>query len=112
MGDTMKKSLADATADEKSAIKSYDGLMSAKTKEVAALTVSIEAKIKQSGETSVSLVHMKEDHDDTKETLAEDNKFMAGLKKDCDTKTAEWEERSKTRSDELVALADTIKILI
>merc|ERR1712217_388992 len=31
--------------------------------------------------------------------------------KSCKTKTAEWEERSKTRSEELLALADTIKIL-
>merc|ERR1719210_1334792 len=29
----------------------------------------------------------------------------------CATKAAEWEERSKTRSAELVALADTIKVL-
>merc|ERR1711957_321883 len=29
----------------------------------------------------------------------------------CGTKTAEWEERSKTRGEELVALADTVKVL-
>merc|ERR1711957_571231 len=29
----------------------------------------------------------------------------------CATKTSEWEERSKTRAEELVALADTIKVL-
>merc|ERR1719361_348936 len=111
MGDTMKKGLADTTADEVSAIKIYEGLMSAKTKEVEALTASIEAKTTQIGETGVSLVQMKEDLSDTEETLAEDKKFIAGLKKDCETKTAEWTERSKTRSEELVALADTIKIL-
>merc|ERR1711933_268397 len=37
--------------------------------------------------------------------------FLSGLEKSCKTKTAEWEERSKTRSEELLALADTIKIL-
>merc|ERR550532_1644126 len=111
MGDTMKKSLADTTADEQSAIKSYEGLMSAKTKEVKSLTASIEAKTTQIGETGVSLVQMKEDLSDTEETLAEDKKFIEGLKKSCDTKTAEWNERSKTRSEELLALADTIKIL-
>merc|ERR1719245_740123 len=37
--------------------------------------------------------------------------FLQGLEKSCKTKTAEWEERSKTRAEELVALADTIKIL-
>merc|ERR1719251_773099 len=29
----------------------------------------------------------------------------------CATKKAEWEERSKTRAEELVALADTIRLL-
>jgi len=36
---------------------------------------------------------------------------LAELEKGCATKTGEWEARSKTRADELVALADTIKIL-
>merc|ERR1712045_91198 len=85
--------------------------MSAKTKEVKSLTASIEAKTTQIGETGVSLVQMKEDLSDTEETLAEYKKFIAGLKKSCETKTAEWNERSKTRSQELLALADTIKIL-
>merc|ERR1719221_2599863 len=54
---------------------------------------------------------MKEDLDDTQKALAADKKFLADLEKNCDTKTAEWEERSATRSQELLALADTIKIL-
>merc|ERR1711957_93135 len=29
----------------------------------------------------------------------------------CGTKTAEWEERSKTRQEELVALSETIRVL-
>merc|ERR1719499_88039 len=38
MGDTMAKDLADAMAAEEAAIKTYEALMAAKTKEVAALT--------------------------------------------------------------------------
>merc|ERR1719320_1213166 len=106
MGDTMKKSLAEATAQEEASIKSFDGLMAAKTKEVQALTASIEAKTGQIGESSVSLVQMKEDLTDTQKALAEDTKFLQGIEESCKTKTAEWEERSKTRSEELVALAD------
>merc|ERR1719436_1947004 len=86
-------------------------LMSAKKKEVAALTKDIEAKTKLVGELSVDIVQMKEDLDDTQKALAEDKKFLADLEKDCKTKQAEWDERSKTRTEELVALADTIKIL-
>merc|ERR1719461_624783 len=111
MGDTMKKSLAAATAEEEASIKSFEALMAAKKKEVGALTASIEAKSGQIGESSVRLVQMKEDLTDTQEALVEDKKFLQGLEKSCKTKAAEWAERSKTRSEELVALADTIKIL-
>jgi len=56
-------------------------------------------------------VTMKQDLSDTQDALAEDQQFLAELQKGCATKTAEWDERSKTRSEELVALADTIKVL-
>merc|ERR1719273_2119631 len=111
MGDTMAANLADATSDENGAISSYDGLMAAKKKEVGALTQTIEAKTQQIGELGVSIVMMKEDLADTQAALAEDQKFLSDLQKSCATKTAEWEERSKTRAAELVALADTIKVL-
>merc|ERR1719367_860369 len=107
----MRKSLADEIAQEEASIKSFTQLMAAKTKEVQALTASIEAKTGQIGESGVSLVQMKEDLTDTQEALAEDTKFLQGLEKSCKTKAAEWEERSKTRSEEIVALADTIKVL-
>jgi len=109
--DTMKASLADVQAAEEDAITNFQGLAKAKTKEIQANTDAIEAKTKRHGETGVEIVNMKEDLDDTQKALVEDKKFLADLEKNCDTKTAEWEERSKTRSEELLALADTIKIL-
>jgi hypothetical protein len=111
MGDTMAANLADATSTEEAAIKVYKELMAAKTKEVNALTNKIEAKTKQIGELGVSIVQMKEDLSDTAAALREDKQFLAELEKSCSTKTAEWEERSKTRAEELVALAETIKVL-
>merc|ERR1740127_189365 len=50
MGDTMKKSLAEATATEKSAIKTFSELVAAKTKEINALTAAIESKTIKVGE--------------------------------------------------------------
>jgi len=111
MGDTMSASLADATATEKDAIASYDGLIAAKTREVEVLTATIETKTRQIGELGVSTVQMKEDLSDTQAALVQDKQFFAELEKGCSTKAAEREERSKTRSDELVALSDTIKVL-
>merc|ERR1719210_872622 len=111
MGDTMAADLASATAAEEAAIKEYDELMAAKKEEVDALTASIESKLKAIGEMGIEIVEMKEDLDDTGKALAADKKFLAELEKGCATKTKEWEERSKIRAEELVALSDTIKVL-
>ena len=109
MGDTMAASLAEATETEEGSINIYKGIIYAKSNEVEALTATVEAKTKQIGNLGVALVQMKEDLDDTQASLAEDKHFLKNLEKECATKTAEWEERSKTRAEELVALADTIK---
>jgi len=111
MSAEMKKSLADATAQEEESIKSYEALVAAKTKEVAALTTSIESKTQQVGELGVSIVQKQQDLDDTEAALLADQKYLKELDSSCKTKTSEWEERSKTRAEELVAIADTIKIL-
>eukprot|EP00928_Gymnodinium_smaydae_P062991 TRINITY_DN466_c0_g1_i1.p1 TRINITY_DN466_c0_g1~~TRINITY_DN466_c0_g1_i1.p1 ORF type:complete len:726 (+),score=259.64 TRINITY_DN466_c0_g1_i1:69-2246(+) len=111
LGDSMSKDLADATAAEDASIKSHEELTAAKAKEIAALTSSIEEKTVRTGEVAVSIVNMKKDLSDTQEALLEDKKFLADLEKNCDTKTAEWDEIVKTRAEELVALSETIKLL-
>jgi len=111
MQDTMEAALAASTADENNAIKSFDGLMAAKTKEVNSLTKSIEEKMVRLGETQVAVVEMKEDLDDTSKALLEDKKFLGDLAANCAKKTEENAANQKLRSEELLALADTIKIL-
>merc|ERR1719183_3244633 len=85
--------------------------MAAKTKEVNALTKAIEEKMTRVGELGVEIAQMKNDLGDTAEALAEDKKFLADLEKNCEKKSAEWEVIVKTRNEELLALADTIKVL-
>merc|ERR1719207_523883 len=111
MHDEMTADFAEAKTAEEAAIKAYDTLMAAKTKEVNALTKAIEEKMTRVGELGVEIVQMKNDLGDTGEALVEDKKFLADLEKNCEKKSAEWEEIVKTRNEELLALADTIKIL-
>merc|ERR1719453_2539988 len=111
MHDEMSADAAEEKAAEEAAIKAYDTLMSAKTKEVKALTKAIEEKMTRSGELAVAIVQMKNDLGDTAEALVEDKKFLADLEKNCAKKSAEWDEIVKTRNAELLALADTIKVL-
>merc|ERR1719375_1741942 len=103
--------LSDAEKAETVAISNYEELMKAKSKEIEAATEAIEDKVQRSGNVAVELVDMKEDLDDTKNSLAEDSKFAANLDAMCATKSKEWAERQKMRGEEKLALADTIKIL-
>merc|ERR1719203_87322 len=96
---------------EEKAVYTYGELMKAKTAEVNSLTEAIEAKTKKIGDLGVAIVQIKDDIGDTADSLAEDKAFLAELEKGCDTKAAEWAERSKTRADELVALSETVKLL-
>merc|ERR1719276_374164 len=107
----MEASLATATADEQAAVKDFNGLVAAKTKEINALTKQVESKTSRIGELGVELVTLKEDLDDTTKSLIEDEAFLKDLEKNCKTKEDEWATRQKIRAEELLAIADTIKLL-
>merc|ERR1719386_658419 len=107
----MEANLEKATQQENAAIKDFDSLIAAKTKEINALTKDIETKTAKIGELGVELVTQKEDLDDTSKSLMEDEAFLKDLDKNCKTKEDEWATRCKVRAEELLALADTIKIL-
>eukprot|EP00443_Scrippsiella_acuminata_P069940 CAMPEP_0115414892 /NCGR_PEP_ID=MMETSP0271-20121206/22817_1 /TAXON_ID=71861 /ORGANISM="Scrippsiella trochoidea, Strain CCMP3099" /LENGTH=722 /DNA_ID=CAMNT_0002839211 /DNA_START=78 /DNA_END=2242 /DNA_ORIENTATION=- len=111
MGDEMSKSLSEATAEEQAAIQNYEGLMAAKKKELSALQGQVEEEMARIGDLGVAITSMNNDLVDTQEALGEDEKFKKELEAGCDTKTKEWEEVKKTRSEELLALAETIKVL-
>jgi outer membrane murein-binding lipoprotein Lpp len=111
MGDEMSKDLADATATEEDAKAAHEELTTAKQKEVAALTTAIEEKSVRQGDLSVAIVEKKNALDDTEEALAADEKFLADMEANCGKKVKEWEAIEKMRSEEQLALADTIKIL-
>eukprot|EP00929_Paragymnodinium_shiwhaense_P032301 TRINITY_DN1792_c0_g2_i1.p2 TRINITY_DN1792_c0_g2~~TRINITY_DN1792_c0_g2_i1.p2 ORF type:complete len:733 (-),score=290.14 TRINITY_DN1792_c0_g2_i1:106-2223(-) len=111
MKDTMEKDLSDITAAENEAIANYDALVKAKEAEIAANTKAIEEKTVRSGEVAVEIVNMKEDLDDTSKAMLEDKKFLQDLEKNCATKKDEYDVVVKTRADEMLALAETIKIL-
>jgi chromosome segregation ATPase len=54
---------------------------------------------------------MKNDLEDTQEDLGESQKFLADLDVNCKKKKAEWAEYKKMQGQEMLALADTIKVL-
>merc|ERR1719482_2338299 len=107
----MNKDLADATSKEEAAVADFNELVAAKSKELEALQTSIEEKMERLGALGVGLAEMKNDGGDNAGSLEDDKKFLADLKKNCGTKEEEYDAIVKSRSEELLALADTIKML-
>jgi chromosome segregation ATPase len=109
--DDMTADLKAASATEDASIQSFDSLMAAKAKEIAAATEAIEAKSIRLGETSVSIAEMTGDLSDTVKSLTDDRKFIADLEKHCATAQEKYDAICAERSAELVALTETIKLL-
>jgi len=60
---------------------------------------------------AVKTAEFENDLEDTIEDLAESKKFLADLDVNCENKKKEWAEYQKVQAQELLALADTIKVL-
>jgi len=111
MKETMEKVLGEATSTEEAGAKDYVALAGAKERQVSTLSKEIESKMVRSGEAGVQLTSQQEDLSDTTKSLASDKKFLIDVTRDCQTKQSEKEVNDKMRADEMLALADTIKIL-
>jgi len=111
MKDTMEKDLAELTAQEESAKATYEQLIAAKNKEIAANSQAIESKTERLGEVGMKIENTREDLEDTTAAYEEDLKFKADLEKNCATKKEEYEVVKKTRAEELLAIAETIKLV-
>merc|ERR1719161_2761711 len=111
MLDTMIGQLKEVEGGEKESILNFELMLKAKLELIDTLTKAIEEKLVRLGELMVQLTQVKEDLDDTSKSLEEDKKFLADMDDICAKKKAEWELRCKMRSEELLALADTIRIL-
>jgi len=111
MEDEMSKDLSDATDNENGAIASFGELKAAKDKEIAALSKAIESKLTRVGELGVKVAEQINELGDTKDDLVESKKFLADLDVNCVVKKKEWSAFMKMQGEELLALADTIKVL-
>jgi len=111
MLDEMNASLAESKAAEEAAIAGFEELKAAKNKEINALQASIESKMTRVGDLAVKTAEMENDLEDTREDLAESTKFLADLDVNCANKKKEWAAYQKMQGEELLALADTIKVL-
>merc|ERR1719414_2273337 len=111
LADEMSGYQKNLISTENGAVADYEGLIAAKKKEVSVLTKGIEEKMSRVGSLGVEIATLQNDLEDTSEGLAQDKKFAADLKANCGKRESIHEKEKQMRSAEIVALADTIKIL-
>jgi len=111
MGEEMQKDLDQMVADEEAREKGHAELSAGKSKEISAATASIENKTERIGVLAVKVSESSDDLEESKKTLSSDTEFLANLRQGCKAQEKAWAVRQQTRSQELTAIAETIKIL-
>eukprot|EP00444_Apocalathium_aciculiferum_P008504 CAMPEP_0183399260 /NCGR_PEP_ID=MMETSP0370-20130417/11814_1 /TAXON_ID=268820 /ORGANISM="Peridinium aciculiferum, Strain PAER-2" /LENGTH=727 /DNA_ID=CAMNT_0025580385 /DNA_START=54 /DNA_END=2237 /DNA_ORIENTATION=- len=111
MKDEFIKNLVMSQKEELESMISFQGLRAAKVGEIASATEAAEQKESALADLQSKAAQAKEDLETTKEALGVDQQFLLGLEKNCKSNEEDYAERSKIRSEELVALAETITIL-
>merc|ERR1719238_344326 len=106
-----ESNLADMQGEETKSVTEFGSLKEAKTSEILAGEKMIKEKTALLGKTKVQLAEAKEDLEDTTGAMEADQSFLVDLKERCSVSDKEWEQRSKTRSLEIAAVGETIKIL-
>lgn len=70
-----------------------------------------ETKTTMKADAEVTLANLELEEGQDKDALKAETEALDGAKTDCDTRAAEWEERTKTRENEIAAIAKAIEIL-
>merc|ERR1719416_278427 len=111
MLETFEANLAASQKEEAENQKAYEDLKAAKEAEIKAGQDQIDAKTQQLADTDEKKAQAETDLHDTKESLAADEKFLMMLKEKCQMTDKEWEERQKTRQDEMGAVSKALAVL-
>merc|ERR1719440_1227105 len=111
MKESFETNLDGSRKDEAESAKSFGDMKSAKEMEIKAAE---EKAFNKEGEAAVALknnAEAKEGLENTRKALAADTTFLASLKEKCATMDEDWEERSKTRGEEIAAVSEIISFL-
>jgi len=111
MRDTFEANLKTSQREEMENQRIYDQLKAAKTEEIQAGQDQIDKKNEQLAATKEANAEAKQNLEDTQNSLAADQAFLADLKMRCAQTDAEWEQRQADRADEIGAIGEALKIL-
>merc|ERR550534_2940851 len=108
---TFEENLSQSQKEEMANQKAYEDLKAAKEDEIAAGQAQIDTKTQELATAEANLAQAKEDIEDTRNSLAADEQFLMMLKEKCSMTDKEWEERQKTRQEEMSAVSKALAIL-
>merc|ERR1719456_1721964 len=111
MKESFEANLAASQKEEHENQKAYEELKAAKNSQIAAGNTQVQDKTTQLGNTQEKVANDKQDLEDTQNTLAADQDFLANLKMKCEEFDAVFEQRSKTRQEEIQAVSKAMAVL-
>jgi len=111
MQDEMVRDLSASQKEEFKALVDFQNLRAAKLAEIEATTSQKELTETALADLLNKAAKAHEDLEATKEAKTADEKFLAELEQNCQVVDQEYQERSKIRADEVVALSEVIEIL-
>jgi len=111
MKDTFEANLAETQKEEQTNQKSFEELKAAKEEEIKAGQEQLSQKQNHLASTDEKNAQAKEDIEDTRNSLSADEKFLMELKLKCQATDHEWEERQKTRNEEIQAVSEALAVL-
>jgi len=111
MKETFESNLSASQKEEMSNQKAYEDLKAAKEDEIAAGQAQIDTKTQELADTDQKCAQAKEDIEDTWNSLSADEQFLMMLKEKCQMTDQEWEERQKTRQNEMQAVSGALAVL-
>merc|ERR1719155_374984 len=111
MKETFETNLASSQKEEMESQQAYEDLKAAKEEEIKAGTELSETKMQELADTDEANAQAKQDLDDTRNSLAADQKFLMNLKETCQNTDAEWEERQAARQEEIKGCGEALAIL-
>merc|ERR1719155_417099 len=111
MKETFETNLASSQKEEMESQQAYEDLKAAKEEEIKAGTELSETKTQELADTDARNAQSKQDLEDTRNSLAADQKFLMNLKETCQNTDAEWEERQKARAEEIKGCSEALAIL-
>merc|ERR1719313_2869189 len=107
----MEADLSEAQKTEAERAAAFAELREAKLAEIAAGEKMLEEKKAELAQAEFDVANAKEDLEEVKAALTEDQKFLMNLIKTCDEADKNFELRKKERLGEIQAVSETIEIL-